>query len=576
MDSISNNTFRKFLITATLLSTVSLLYGCSNSPSKSDKLEESVVQKVNNADFKTSNFLEKNKVNEEKNRNFIHWKDTPVLNIEKTVINKRLPNIFDKTISIDEFFLVDVKDMTLKVSKLLGLEIKILPEVFGVNSVTKSSMTGGSEGGSGLSIMDGAGNSSTNTDGGNSLMGGSSFGGANSGQSIEITLNYSGKAKGLIDVLASKLDAHWRYDDESERVVFYKYKTKIFSIPSLPGESSVDANVDDSISSSTRSAGFAVKTNVWISIREDISKMVPSNDGEYFTLSESSGLLTVKTTPQRMKSVEKYIENVKKNMRSQIFIDVKIYSINIEDSLNREVNFESLLSTAGFGLNFSSGANSTSLAGATSFILSPKRDQMIPQNEIGGLTLGQDSQSLLNVLNKLGRTSVVSTVPIRTINNQPGAISKTTIESYLESTEITTDPQTGVQSSSLTTKEIKTGLSVNVLPSLDENGRNLMLQIAFSLSDVIRYDNYKTVDGSESITPVINSRDFVEKVWLESGQTLMLTGFDYNKSIDVTSGPFSPSNWFAGGSKEKSLIREKLVILITPKVYNTVNSNKLY
>lgn len=482
----------------------------------------------------------------------VDWSKIPVLSTKKLTLTRELPDLFHQEIEVNEIFPVGVRNLISTISQQAGgLFITVERDV--TEELQSSSS---SSGGQSSIISDSSGQPL-----------GMPMDIAPANNDTSLTFSYTGTVKQTLDSLASKLDANWRYDYEANKVVIYRFIDKQFYIPSIPGESSINASVSDSLNNSERGAGFELKSNTWDQIDSSLKKIIDDKSGNY-SISQATGHVLVRTTPQIMKRVESYIDSAKKSLRSQVLIDVQVLSVRQELDDNREMNLKNVLESGGWSVALAGGAE-TALTGASSIVVSPIKDQVA--NVLGSkYKLTTDSSSIFTLLNKIGVTTTIDEVPIRTINNQPAAASTTIQESYLSKSEITTDPTTGVQSSSLTTKDSKVGLSLNILPTLGENGRDLMLQVAFSLSDIPKYRTDETMDGSKTITPTINSRDFVQKTWLRSGQTLVMSGLSMIRAKKSSEGPVNSDNWFFGGAKNNGLVKEKIVVLVTPRVYNAV------
>jgi len=73
--------------------------------------------------------------------------------------------------------------------------------------------------------------------------------------------------------------------------------------------------------------------------------------------------------------------------------------------------------------------------------------------------------------------------------------------------------------------------------------------------------------GSGSVQlPEIDTRQFLQRVAMKSGQTLVISGFEQTDSNLRASGIGHPRNIFTGGSLEGQAGKEILVIVITPVV----------
>lgn len=558
----------KIATALTLVSVMGLsMSGCSTMDKHTKKMADDSI-KVN-----SDNVLKKitqTQLDAAQKTRKINWNKTPVLNIKKVNLKKELPAFFNKRVEINEIFPVDVKDLVMTVSQQadglpINIETDVLQQIADAGGLGSASDTSGSPiGGNGQS---GLGTDSTGNSLVNPLAGISTDKNLPSSTTAKISFNYSGTLKQTLNALASKLDASWRYDFDNKKVIMYRFINKEFYLPSIPGVSSISASISDAVTNSKRNAGFDLKSDTWTEIKENLTSMIEKGDGT-FSISKTTGYINIRTTPAIMKRVTKYIESAKKTLTSQVLVDVKILSISQKLNDNRAINLGSILQNGGWKVNIAGGAQSA-VTDVSSFVISTLKDQTMKVDN-NSLTLAKDSKSIINLLNSVGKTSIVNEVPIRTINNQPAAASTTIESSYLSKTEITTDPNTGVQSSALTTQNTKVGLSLNILPTVESNGRDLMLQVAFNLSDIPRYNTVTTQDGSKVVTPVIDSRDFVQKIWLRSGQTLVLSGMSLITASKESSGPVNSNNWFFGGSKNNKYEKQNIVILITPHVYNAI------
>ncbi len=109
---------------------------------------------------------------------------------------------------------------------------------------------------------------------------------------------------------------------------------------------------------------------------------------------------------------------------------------------------------------------------------------------------------------------------------------------------------------------------LNLLPTiLDSN--SILLQFSMGISTLDRLDKQSSGSGNniQSIqTPTISSTDFLQKVALRPGDTLVLSGYEreqgqYDKRTLADGAPVG-----FGGSFNGSTAREAVVILVTPVV----------
>lgn len=111
--------------------------------------------------------------------------------------------------------------------------------------------------------------------------------------STPLNLNYHGSAKGLMDDLARRISASWRFNSSTQSVEFYRYETKTVSLALPPGAKRISAGISLSgvsggasatvgsagASSSAGSAGNVsvsqtLNINPWISIMQGIQSIL--------------------------------------------------------------------------------------------------------------------------------------------------------------------------------------------------------------------------------------------------------------------------------------------------------------
>lgn len=555
-----SNLFKLSALSAAILS-VGLMSGCAMD-SEITKESHEELSKADKITTDSINGLKSEILNSKQTpmEKYMEYSYGPILNVQAIPLVKPLPNIFSKKVDFIEPFTVSADNFLIKASKIIGMQIEVEDDVMDeLKAESKKASASSSSSISGSASMDSLDST------GNSLGGSESlFSEDMSGP--RMSLSQSGTVKELLNSISSLfLGSKWRYDENLDKVIIYKYETKTFYIPSIPGGYKMGSEVKGS--NSANSATFETSQNVWESIKNDIASMTEGRGS--FTLSESSGILTVRAGSSILDRVESYVKKVKEGMSSQVLIDVKVYSV-IQDKKNRkDLNLEVLFKEAGLTSTIK-GATGSIITNAASMVLGSEMD--VAEANRKGLA---GSNGILTLLESQGDTSVIASNTIRTVNNQPSALTTSDTESYLEKKEVTLDSTTGTTQTNLTVSEKTTGLSMHVLPTLDENGKDMLLQISFTLSKIKGYNTYDTGDGNQVNTPIISSRDFVEKVWLKSGETLVLTGFDVTETGKEGAGALDKDWWALGGSAQDTVKKEKLVIVITPAVYNAVTAHKL-
>lgn len=412
--------------------------------------------------------------------------------------------------------------------------------------------------------------------------GGDVAGGGTVAMEGKMSMAYEGSLSGLLDLVSSNFGINWRFDGSSVRMS--RYETRVFVIDTLPGTQSIKDGIKEdsgsgggSSSSSSGGASFSVSSsnslsqssemNVEMRVWDELNQTISSILGGVGTvvLSPSSGTATVTTTPELMQTVAKFIEEENTRLTQQIAINVEIYSVSLTDESNFDVSFDTAFKKlSNFEANITSGigpsADSTGLGSLSVAILNPK-------------TTGQVT-SIFSALSTIGDTTRVSQFPMTTLNNR--AVSRrvgrdVTYVASLSNTESTTS--SGFSSSTVTPGTVREGFSLQLTPRLLTDGR-IMIQYSLSMIDIVGAIRKITTAGGTVELPETSSRVFVQQALLKSGSTLVIGGFDDEKTEQSSKGVGNAYNYFLGGGSANKNDRTMLFLVITPQVIDVPKAER--
>lgn len=391
-----------------------------------------------------------------------------------------------------------------------------------------------------------------------------------------VPISYTGDGIGLLNAVAAAINAAWEYDEAGRVVQFYRWKTETFLIPAVQGEPSSLGKMGGQSQSSQGGQGLPLteataqgehKTtaSVWAEIEAAIKAML-SSEGVY-AIGERTGTVTVRDRPDRVEIVRRYLDEVAASLSRQVDMQVTIYRVVTNDrdtrGLNWNVLFQNMLGHYGFQITTLAGRPNVAGEGLSSFILSvPQRDSNGVPNRYGG------SQMMLDALSRIGRTSVVQNSSILTANNKPAPFKVVKRTSYLArvsqnlsgigGTFVNTGP-------TLEPGSVETGLNLYMLPHVQKDGKRLLLKLMMSLSSLESLDSFGTEQATIQL-PQTASREFIHEVWLNSGETLVLAGFESVDTSMDTRSPLDRRLWLLGGRSAAGSGTERVVVTITPVV----------
>jgi type IVB pilus formation R64 PilN family outer membrane protein len=402
------------------------------------------------------------------------------------------------------------------------------------------------------------------------LAGGDALGGA-------YLVYRSGDLKGLLDMAAARFGVSWKYTQGA--IEFLHVDTRTFQVNAVPGDSALSANVGNTSSnagdggpspalgngsagtgaghhgnggSNAQSMAVRSQLSVFSSLEKSVSAMLSPHG--MVVSSAATGTLTVTDTPAILARIEKFIERENRTLSRQVMINVTVLAVSLADEdnygLNWDLVYSDLLKRFGIRSTFGAGQNSTSFSAG---ILETANSRFA------------GSSLMINALSTQGKVRKETSASVTTLNYQPVPVQVARQTAYLKSSQTTISANVG-SSTSLTPGVVTSGFTMTLLPNLLDNG-TVMLQFSTDISTLRRINTVSstgTTGGSQIQTPEIDTRNFLQRVAMKSGQTLVVSGFEQMEGDVERQGTGSPSNFLLGGGAASRSNKEIIVILITP------------
>lgn len=390
-----------------------------------------------------------------------------------------------------------------------------------------------------------------------------------------VTLSYKGSKEGFLDRLCFNTGCGWWVEDGKVNIARYMKKT--WSIPLLSGQQNIASQLSNTSNSGgqgqgggggsegsqgasiTGSGGQSISSQMNLDVFKSIDEAVKNmlSDGGKLSLSESFGLLTVIDEKSVIDTVDEFVKSVVDKMSIQVAFDVRVLTVEKTNTDNRGIRWDLVNSSLG-ELGIAGQFNSIVSSDASSLavtILDTDNDWLNSRAFIQSLS------EQVNVIreNKYGGT---------TLNHTPLPIQVTRDTPYLDvtSTPIANSNGTVVQEYNVIKETV--GISMSLLPVVRDED-SLLVHFNLTDSNQVGVKSFDLGELGSSEVPIKDSRNFIQRAMLKSGQTLILTGFSQNIDRHTTSSPFHHKGWFPFGSKNKSNQDTDLMIIITPQIiYN--------
>ena len=398
----------------------------------------------------------------------------------------------------------------------------------------------------------------------------------------------------LLNSIAARCDVSWSYREG--KIILSDTETKTWPVKNIPGDIQVQNNINNntglqsqsgasgsstggssggsttgqsqaqSNQSTTQNVAFNLTNSLWTNLQDGI-KNILSKNGK-FNVNPSTSSITVTDRPSVIMRVDRYIKNQNDIMSRQVQVDIQILNVDVNATDNYGINWGLALS-AGIDSTFTINGQAISGTGGTStFTPSPV---FVPSATTQAFTFGTNSgnlsgsQLIINALSTLSKTSLVTSTAVTTLSNQPVPVQFVDQQGYLASTTTTQTSQVGSQTA-LTPGQVTTGISLNVLPVIQNDG-TVFMQLSINLSSLKQISEFSS-QGASIQLPETLQRNLMQKAVIHSGDCFVVTGFDSDNQAITNNGVGGPYEWFLGGGVSANKTRTRMVILVTPRVVN--------
>jgi type IVB pilus formation R64 PilN family outer membrane protein len=404
-----------------------------------------------------------------------------------------------------------------------------------------------------------------------------------SNYSSDVEMNYSGSLSGALDLASGRLGISWEYRDGT--IHLFRLVTRSFFVKANPGSSNFDAQIGKTGTQQAGSQGgtqssqtgtFNSTANIQLqshfSVWEGIDaamKAMLSPIGKY-AVSQATGTVTVTDTKEVVERVAQYIENENRILSRQVAIRVEVLDVTTTDANDFGIDMNLVFSklsnlVPAYKLAFATPASLVATAAGNLGI------QIVEPvtSDIGITTQLSGSQAFFRALSTVAKTSVVTRASALTMNRQPVPVAITSQVGYLAQTTpaiATTGGTGGVPG--LTPGTVTTGFIMNFLPTITDSN-SVILQFSIDSSTLVKLDTISSGIGAslQSIqTPNINGMEFLQRLALKPGSTLVLTGFERHAGQydQRTAAPnLEPG---LAGSISATKTMQTTVILVTPVI----------
>ena len=304
--------------------------------------------------------------------------------------------------------------------------------------------------------------------------------------------------------------------------------------------------------------------------------IVTSNDkndkiaDESIRVNKRAGILTITASTKSHRLIAEYLKELKRKASAQVLIEMRFLEINLKKEYQAGINWSKLAS------NLSLTAPLGTIA-ATSGLTT--------------LTFNKSISATANLFEKFGSTRTLANPRINAVNNQPALMTLATNYVYFKTKSTYTPPTYNSEATSVLTpgyrnvesesQTMPLGVIMSVLPSIDVDKREVILNIKPTISKlsgsvkdpavtVVLGDTQNNGEpgatDNDNKIPVASVRELDTILKLKDGQTAVIGGFTERTSeIDEYGIPIVRAVPILGNlfnNKQSSLSSTETIILV--------------
>lgn len=379
---------------------------------------------------------------------------------------------------------------------------------------------------------------------------------------------YSGPLSGFLDEITAKHGLFWTLS--KNKILIKRYERRAFTLNVFPGTIAQSASLGGSIEAGdgsvsdqgSQSTSMSVSLSMWAQYVKTIRSMLSA--GGNMEDSEATGSIVVVDVPVVMDEIATYIERENRSLSRQLSIDIKVLAVNYDERSVAGFSWDPL-SYAKALMNkpasvvaaiVEAGAEAGAEVAADAVTTIPSAPALPP-----GKSLLDSADLMIENMSHVSEVQTLISTTVTTLNNQVTPVDVSRVNAYLK--EISVSISDGGTTTSITPGQIKSGISMSILPRIMADGR-LMMQYMTKFSVLLGFN--EQTSGEQTIqTPEYDIRSFLSRFIVASGETVSLIGFDQQDTDLRRKGLAGDvNNWLLGGSKKATTRRHMLVVLITP------------
>lgn len=323
---------------------------------------------------------------------------------------------------------------------------------------------------------------------------------------------------------------------------------------------------DESSTNRTIGSWIVTKTesDFWHEIETALQSIISIDPKATVVINRQTGVIVVRAKPMQLREVENFISITQKQIGRQVILEAKVIEIILDDSHQAGINWQSIVRE---------GIDKAPLLTGIGALGNSFRDIFT----VGG-TWG-DFSAFVELLETQGKTNILSSPRISTLNNQKAIIKVGSDEYFITEVSSTTQDSGSAfgnqnQTQDITFTPFFSGIALDVTPQINDDDE-ITLHIHPSITRVESQTKEFTINGEDGSLPLalntIRESDSIVKA--KNGQIIVIGGLMQEETKEnkkgiagITQIPYL-GNLFRVNTGETK--KSELVILLKPTIINS-------
>ena len=367
-----------------------------------------------------------------------------------------------------------------------------------------------------------------------------------------IKASYEGPLSAFLDRLSARMDIAWTYDGRS--IAIDRMTTTEWKVPLPRGKASFSDSLSDSGDIQSSQGGTSIETSYdldpWAELQDRLAPLAPAP--AHISYSKTASRVQVFGPPSVQRAVARVLEDVVALASKRIALEVAVFFVDSD----RAEEFGLTLQSDGANLGSIDGKPIRAVAELAANLAAPGSTVTLTRG-LGSVSLETLARDDAVVDYRIGSTTVQSGVIAPISLSRTQSYNRYAPRRFRRQTDEDGDSETEEARGGLETASFKTGIIIAALPRLVDRGQ-LQLGLAITQRDLVRIDS----NGF----PVIDERAIRSEAVLSGGETLVVSGYEQQRSERKESGVGILRKVGLGGRNAAENRRVRMYVLIRPSI----------